>query len=122
MTKFMPPYPEWLSYPCEQFTKQAFDKWYAKEIAALFDGAHEVIGHHYEDRANGKWSKWRPEIVEPTHRALLIKIEPIKEIDEGQKLIQEMIDYFAHFKDLECCLEGKWSDRAKAFLAKKEWE
>lgn len=76
MNKFMPPKTIFLTNSDYEFiTKFVFDAWYAKEIAPLFENAVEVygfpaeIGHWREDGHTADYSL----------RALLIKIEPIKE-------------------------------------------
>lgn len=97
-----------------------FDFWYAEHIEKLFENAVEVecsktIGNH-----EGSWYASENGVHPKSHKALLINIQPIKEEDEGYKLLQEMIDYFKRFRDLDCCIEGIWSKRAKEFLDRKE--
>jgi hypothetical protein len=123
--KWMPPTPQFDLYDARLdrywIGKEQFNDWFANEIAPLFENAVEVDCH----QTHGGWAAmdpktdlWHTENAK-THTALLINIKPIKEEDEGRKLLQEMIDYFKNFRDLECCLEGKWSERAKNYLERK---
>ena len=120
--KWMPPKPHFYTrlisnqyrHPLPELvvTEQDFSYWYDREIAPLFENAVEVYGH--KDRYDSGWHygldrKYASELqLASTHKALLIKIEPLKEVSaddllreavgawygDGPGINQQMIDKF----------------------------
>lgn len=53
------------------------------------------------------------------YKALLINVEHIENLDTAEKLLNEMVEHISRFRDLECCVEGKWAARVKKLLGLK---
>lgn len=113
MTKWMPPKPKFSS----TFTSgisicrhmdvcREFDEWYATEIAPLFENAVWVYGQKTEEREMCGFDE-RP-FDNDTHKALLIKIEPIKE-ESAEDILKEFISVF-----------GELKQRAKVYLERNK--
>lgn len=115
--KWMPPKPEFFmfqhSYPTmEYITKDHFNEWYDK----VFENAVEVLGH-------GSQRFWHKDSThlsdEPTHKALLINITPIKE--SAEDILKELMDTLVQPSGgSHVCCHRKYIEKAKAFLEKKK--
>ncbi len=122
--KFLPPKPL-VPYGMGYLTKERFDLWYAKEIAPLFENAVEVecsrtIGNHL-----GSWYASENGCAPKSHKALLIKIQPLKE-ESAEDILRELVgiktDYTITYSPPAKPGEDIFTviDRARAFLAKLE--
>lgn len=67
-------------------TQSEFDSWWNKEIVPLFDNTIEVTGHHNTDYNTfhmfADVSHLIPQKIRPSHKALLINIQPIKKASD----------------------------------------
>lgn len=89
-----------------------FNEWYNKEIAPLFENAEEVF-------SNQTWQGWYPlggPDDTPTIKALLIKIEPIKE-DTAEDFLR---DFIKDHEKIYGPTSGGIIDKAKAYLERKK--
>lgn len=73
----------------EVLMKESFDKWYDKEIRPLFENATTLLSE--DGCAKGLWDyEYEDYCRDATHQALLIKIEPIKEPDPVEDMINRL--------------------------------
>lgn len=146
-SKWKPPKPNFHDYNTRtdtySITKSDFNEWYDKEVKPLFENAVEMWGYSpfpYKDHPSGNYMEpmnWRsPEIAKKrvddgdemflgNHKALLIKIEPIKQ-ETAESLLREI----ANFHDQSGIIEYKSASppivsaslvsRIKRFLDKKK--
>jgi hypothetical protein len=112
--KFMPPKPDWLHYGCTAFTREAFDHWYAKEIAPLFENASEV----YTTCVLGFWttSATLSNDHRFNHKALLINIQPIKE-DTAEDILKEVVEWWKSYPDDD---HAEYVNKARKYLGRKK--
>lgn len=131
MNKFLPPKPE-LQIPREVFwgtdEKQReavqlavtglagywscrIDEWWDKEIVPLFENAEEVFG------APGRWYSL-PDIYKDTHKALVVKITPIKE-PTAEDLLRQIVNWVSGGIGCKITADSDVITKAKALLEKK---
>lgn len=119
MSKWMPPKPE--HYPWMGFTVSEFDVWYDKEIKPLFENAIEMVRETHKSSCTGENWYARDKVAlgrgAYDHKALLIKIEPIKE-DTAESLLKEIVEF--NFKKQSIHVLESIHEMVKQFLEKKK--
>ena len=70
-------------------TESEFNQWYDEHIKTLFENAVEVYAREWRDDG---WTFCEKNGPIATHRALLIKIEPLKEETTAEDLLIELIN------------------------------
>lgn len=129
--KWMPPQPIGWGLKTHHLWlhKEEFDVWFDKEIRPLFENAVEVYGtiggKPFYRHQFGDLHSMYPEgtfchtecLNDSTHKALLIKIEPIKKEESAEDLIAQLC---APLERLSYQDHSDLLSRVRAFLARKK--